>query len=659
MKHTIFGVALAAVSAMLGRGARAQAPAEPAKTSEPAKVESVPPAVLLGIRVQQVQQLIPVAPTVVVVRDAASYVGAIAKWSPKLQYPVLIDDGSVLAREDIARFVRAFLPERVVRWASAGAKEGAWTPVDRGEVMSAVTSSLGIPGGKDAAGLLPKAFEQVQSVGIVVTHERDPAWTAALALSAGRIEPIVWVDTPKVPRDPNSYFPVADADAFCAEIEQGAAATGLKWKELGDAIEGVALCLNVPSRVEVDAKNFAAVTDRVGRLKEGGLAHRWAWAGQILGTPAQAAYRAMCGLFLNPKSAWLFDGYETTGSWKAYNARGAEAYLKPMQMAYDIMDGENQSARAWRMRAARPLDAGLVLVNTMGNCDFFDLKPGQCKPGDVPMLGKPAMVHFIHSWSAQFPARRDTVAERWLERGAYAYLGSVQEPFLNAFVPTPQVVARLGTPAPWGASVRIDGAPMWKIAVFGDPLITMGKDRPREKGEKLAIDGETLKSVADEIAPAVKERRFADAIAALTLVGRDGDAKNLAAALWKDDPKVFTAEVARAAIMPMFRGGLNREVVAVFAKLSEKDKEDGTLRDALWLAAYPLMTGGIEDAGLETLRDNIRVEQIERDAGELGAAWAKKKSRGEAREMLERLKSGAKDAGTKQALERAMAGLGK
>jgi hypothetical protein len=59
------------------------------------------------------------------------------------------------------------------------------------------------------------------------------------------------------------------------------------------------------------------------------------------------------------------------------------------------------------------------------------------------------------------------------------------------------------------------------------------------------------------------------------------------------------------------------------------------LRDALWLAAYPLMPAGLDDAGLETLRTALREDQVERDASELAASWSKKRSRGEAREMLQ------------------------
>lgn len=661
----IVACALIACSGVPAGAQDSKTPSETEKPTTPAtKLEDLPPPVRLGLRVQQLQQAIPVAPVVVIVRDPRSYLDALSAWSPKLHFPVLIDDGTILAHEDIARFVRAFTPERVMRWTSRDAEgDQPWTPVQRTDITSAFVAALGLQGASENRHLLQRAFEQVQSPGVVVTHEQDPAWPAALALAAGRLQPLLWAETPKVPRDPNSSFPAPDAEAFCTEIERGVASLGLKWRDLGDTIEGVTLCLNVPARIEIDSKTFAATTDRVGRLKEGGVGplRRWAWAGQIIGSPSQAAYRAMCALFLNPTSAWLFDGYETTGSWRLYNARGAETYLKAMKFTYDIMDGEQQGARDWRLRAARPLDAGLVLVNTMGNCDFFDLRPGQCKPGDVPILARPAMVHFIHSWSAQFPARRDTVAQRWLERGAYAYLGSVQEPFLSAFVPTPQVVARLGAPAPWGASTRVDGAPLWKIAVFGDPLLTIGRDRPRAKGSTLPLESPsvagTLRAIADEIAPAVKERRFADALTALTLTGRDADAKDLAAAILKEDPSAFTSDVARSAVLPLFRGGLNREVLAAFARLDDKLNQDGTLRDALWLAAYPLMPSGIDDAGLETLRDAIRDEQPERDAAELAAAWSKKKSRGEARDMLQRLKDAAKSATRRDALERALEAL--
>ena len=47
--------------------------------------------------------------------------------------------------------------------------------------------------------------------------------------------------------------------------------------------------------------------------------------------------------------------------------------------------------------------------------------------------------------------------------------------------------------------------------------------------------------------------RFEDAIVALTLLGRDGDAAKLGAALAQDEPAAFTAKVAAATLLPALR----------------------------------------------------------------------------------------------------------
>src|SRR5262245_59910925 len=96
--------------------APAQDPKQEAKPAQDPR--ATPPQVVLGQRVLQVQHVASVCNTVVIVSDAPSYVGAIAKWTPVRKFPVLIDDGTPAARENIARFVRAFKPAHVVRWSA-------------------------------------------------------------------------------------------------------------------------------------------------------------------------------------------------------------------------------------------------------------------------------------------------------------------------------------------------------------------------------------------------------------------------------------------------------------------------------------------------------------------------------------------------------------
>src|SRR5690606_9604668 len=89
-------------------------------------------------------------------------------------------------------------------------------------------------------------------------------------------------------------------------------------------------------------------------------------------------------------------------------------------------------------------------VNTKGNVDFFDLSgDARMTAFDTPLLDQPAVVHFTHSWSMRLPATETTIAARFLDAGAYGYVGSVHEPLLAAFVPPLPLAQR------WGSSVPV------------------------------------------------------------------------------------------------------------------------------------------------------------------------------------------------------------
>ena len=197
-----------------------------------------------------------------------------------------------------------------------------------------------------------------------------------------------------------------------------------------------------------------------------------------------------------------------------------------------------------------------------------------------------------------------------IERGAMAYCGSVHEPFLQAFVPTPLLARRLAAGVPWGVACRVDAGPMWKIAVFGDPLLTWG---PPARRVEAALPLEGARSLAEEIPPHVQGERFADAIQTLALIGQDDKAAALARALLMERPEAFTPEVAASAVLPMFRAGMGREVVKAMGKLGMGNATDPIRRDALWLAAYPIVDQ-LDEADVRTLFAHVRPEQAGRDA---------------------------------------------
>lgn len=631
---------------------------------KPPRFEDLPPAVRLGVRVEAAHRKWATPSTVVIVRDPASYLSAIGSWTAGSRFPVLIDDGTDHARELIARFVRGFGAEHVVRWKAdqGGTSEAqGWSEIGAEQVESALADALvgrqprtaqPLAAPTLSADRLKPFWANNQPPGIIVATQGESAWPSALALAAGRGQPIAWL---RVDGGLDDTLSAKQADDFCAAIESAANATGFAWKDLGDFIEAVTICINCPVKVQATATDVVALSDRVGRLGTSAVPkERWAWAGHVIGSPAGSCYMAMCALFMRPSDAWLFDGYPDKQPWNTWDCTQASEHLRKNGFTTIVHDTPKQSAANWRAAAARAVSGGLIFVTTKGNADFFDLEPGLCRPCDVPELAKPSAVYFVHSFSAQWPGRRNTVASRWIERGAYAYMGSVAEPYLQAFIPTQKAAARLLSTAAWGAGVRLDDFRMWKIAVFGDPLITIGK--PLRRVGDVPLMGAV--NLADQLPEILKEGRFDEAMTTLVLLGRDEDAAKLAAALLKEKPAALAGLAGKAAIPALFRAGFTRDVAGVYAKLDSDSASSPALRDLLWLAAYPLLQESAERPLLETLKANLRDDNLERDATELGAAWQRVFGRQEAIAMLNEVKANQATPEARDAVGRAVSSLG-
>ncbi|MEN0019572.1 MAG: hypothetical protein AAF747_01660 [Planctomycetota bacterium] len=579
-----------------------QATEQLAEQAEPAvadQIAALPTEVRPGAWSQAVAGASPIASVVVIVPDEHHYYEAIRAWQPKLRFPVLIDDGSPRAHEDIARFVRGFQPEQILVWPDPR------QPQPEHEAIAVVEhAELAMTEAWDMNAEVVKGSEErlqawellgVRVPGVVVTSERDPARIAAVALAAGRGQPLVWVD--RIGGSVNGKHTEDKWTERKQHIMAEIAALGLPWRALGDRIDAVTLCLNEPTQhaagVGSDGKpSFLAVTDSLPRL---GNNVRWGYASMIFGDEARAAYVAMSSLYLSPTSAVVVDPYPDEGAWQAYNgAATAEILQRPLPgnpgIDTELLDDNAASLPIWRRRVASPVDAGLVFVNTMGNADRFRLRsPGSDAPtregtawaSDVPMLSVPAVVHFTHSWSAQRPGQRGTLAGRWMERGAYAYAGSIQEPLLTAFVPTPELAQRWRAGIAWAILPRHVQGPAWKINVFGDALMT------GITGPQLDIDDLGFAvgaDIDDLIAVAAGDRDLAETLRLLVLSGQDEKAARLLAAAFRDRPESVTPSVARAALMAAFRMGDRPLLLDAFERLDEASK-DAMVTDALWLAA--------------------------------------------------------------------------
>lgn len=631
--------------------AQSAGPAPAPGQTQPQPAPKALPQVLLGQRVLAVQHAAAVCGTVVIVGDGGSYVEAISHWTPRRRFPVLIDDGTPAAREDIARFVRAFKPAHVVRFAAKqAAPPQPLDTIEPAALFAAVARVWGVQGEKPSQGQVLDAWKKIgyEPPGLIVTQSNDGAWPAALALSAGRSEPVVFIP---VRQAVDEFLTVQQADDLEAQVEAAASVSGFSWEGIGDALDAVTMCNNAPARMQGGKDGeYLALTDRIGRVSKGTEdGKRWAWCGQIFGNPEQSCYRAMCSLFLTSHRGWIFDGYGTGKPWSDYDGTAAGENLKKVGMNVEVLDTPRQGAKDWRLRAARAVDADLILINSSGNPDFFKLEPGQCKPGDIPFLEIPAALHMVHSWSVEFPKNRDTVGGRWFERGVFAYAGSVHEPYLQAFVPTPGLALRLMAGAPFGVAVRHDNGQLWRIAVLGDPLYTLGGDLKRI--DEAPLEGTT--DVEAGLRELLTGGKFAQALGVLTLLGRDAQGAELARGLMAQKPEAFTGAVAAVSVLPLFRAGDNKSVLSAFSKLDGEHAKDPVLRDALWLATYPLLEQPTDEM-LRVLLANLRADQMGRDAADLATAWAAKNGRAQAEAMLKQVRATLKEQSKIEAFDQAV-----
>jgi hypothetical protein len=615
----------------------------------------VPEGLRLGQRTENVRMRLAVLPVVVVVPDGASYAAAVSGWTLERRYPVLIDDGSWRARGDIARFVRALGAPDVVRWERPKNPDGSpppgW-PSDAQARREIISSAAAAAFGAKSAADLKARFEELklEPFGVVIANDADPAWTAALALAAGRAQPLVFVNqgTPGGAGGVPESMTQANSAELVDDIERGVAKLGYSWDKSGDQIDSVTVCLNVPGKVTLpagDKRVAVALTDLVGRGPGGQNNRLWAWSGQVFGNEAQAAYRAMSSLFLQPRRAWLFDGYQNGTPWNNYDMTATGTDLTKAGFAVEVYDSPKQGLADWRMGAARVsnaakdapvvfgVDAGLIGVNTMGMPETFELLPGQAHSADVPVLARPAIVWFVHSYSASHVYNPGTIAGRFFQNGAYAYVGSVHEPTLQAFIPTPLLMRRLLAGFPLGAAVRMDGnnergwPDPWKIGVFADPLITLGPPAPVGTG---AVPLVGTVSLSDKVAQDVKAKNFEDAVLSLWLLGRDRDAARLAGALAGQKGPEWTPAVARNALASLFFTGdgatLARAYLLAMGNGADPNSMPGAM-DMVWGALGPtLHTARTEEA--QAMRKAIRWDISMRDAAE--AFVATKAAEGEA-----------------------------
>lgn len=600
---------------------RAAPPGEraPAPTQDPNQV--IDPADLpwpsrLGYRAAQVDHAFQLVDRVVLVPDVPTLFVEIMKWSPNGRWPVLLETEPDLA----AMFIRRFKPAEVIRRPSANLSlpEPA---VMKQEIATLLT---GIWGGNPREQSPIDAMQRggYAPPGVVIASMDDPAWVGAVVLAAGRVQPLRWLDGDF--GTPGSTLLEADARDLAAKLRDLVAGLPFSYDALGDDIDAVTFCRNASGRVlwtrrgQNEAERHA-LTDVLGRHED---ESRWACVGWVFGDEARSVYVAMSSLFLPRERIELVNTYDTSRrGFSAYTVGSAADLLNDNAYSAVPRTGPGADRQRWHALLAGGVDADIFMMNTQGMVDYFKLSDNNNGyPHDVPVLHMPAAVHFTHSWSMRAPDDPDTIAGRWLAHGAYAYVGSMQEPYLQAFLPPAELSRRMIGLVPFLVAARHWEQHPWRINTFGDPLMTapppnMLRHERLDPADRPADDTATrLNDHARDLLAAFRDAPDADtlieAIETVALLGRD----DLAVQCWRlAEQHDMQRAVARVALGPLFRRG---DATAFMAAWTAAQPSGQRERDMLWQLMTPRLHTLAEDelmlmqAAVRTPKPQVDLERL-------------------------------------------------
>jgi hypothetical protein len=547
----------------------------------------------LGARVLATERAAACVDRVVLVPDAATYLDEISRWTPERRWPVLFED-----RVYAPMFVRRFKPAQVVRRAPAAARP----LLDAAAIERAAISAWGdatlpsLGAAFRARGHLPP--------GVVIASAADPAWTAALALAAARGQVLAWLDEPF--RAPDQAMSAAQAAALLRAVHDRVAGAGYPWEGLGDAIDAITICRDVAGRVEVQAGEFRAVTDMLGRGPQAGP-RRYAFAGWIFGNEARSAYMAMCALFLARERVWLYDTYPEPQVRAVFGIEEASALLASAGYTVRSFDIPDTTKQGWLDLLPGGFSTDVLIMNSGGETFNFHLADDRAYPRDVPILDDPVALHLAHSFSLRSPANPDSVGGSWLARGVYAYAGAVDEPMLSAFVPPRLFAARCASMVPFLIAARVwQEGPPWKISTIGDPLMVCPpRPAPRIAPEPDAGDLKEPAREAMRRAAAGDAAALAESMVLLALIGKD----DIAVRLWQRVPGPPSVEAARAALPALFRFKLADPFLRAWSAAGTHDAREV---DMLWHLMAPRLARADQDL-LLALNDAVRPIQAEDD----------------------------------------------
>ena len=299
----------------------------------------------------------------------------------------------------------------------------------------------------------------------------------------------------------------------------------------------------------------------------------------------------------------FFNGYDSSGARTRYEVVEIAAQADGLSYNAEVYRGKKGDLDSWLHNNMGGLTADVLVANSSGRPEEFNLFGGtKGNAIDVPLLARPLALHLIHSFSLQRPNDLNTVGGRFLDHGVYSYVGSVEEPYLGAFIPPGLLMQRLFNFVPFLVASRSwDGpfATVWRLTTIGDPLMLVQPPARRiikQAPIPLIPDAVDLQTLArDQLRELLASPAEAAAvIKTLVSLGRD----DMAARVWKgiqgESNLAVATQAAPVALAPLFRERNFEEFLRAFDRLPASQRKGDAL-DMLWHLATPRL-GSISDA---------------------------------------------------------------
>ncbi len=599
---------------------------------EPAPADPIVWQVRVGDRASKVASYAATIDRVVLVPDQATFLTAISMWGFKNgRWPILIEDDFYTPI-----FIRRFQPQQILRLPGVGSDSLPKDPAAlQSKMLHAVSWIWRNPAESrtQAEGLAAGEYTNPQDIynqaewlppGIVITSATDPAWPAAVTYAASYGQPLLFLEgdfgQPNDTLDPQKWATLNTA------VEDLVRTTGYQYQTLNDDIDTLTIVRQLAARYRSadDPQEILAVTDGLARQAD---ARRWAMTGWQFGSSVRSVFAAMSSIFIRPQLPLLIDTYPADDPrYAKYRQDAAPAPLQAIQMHPQLINNDQANLNTWHEAFEHGFVHDALLVNSSGQPDQFKLTantPGYTQ--DIPILRHPASVYFVHSWSAKQPDDLNTIAGRFLDNGAIAYVGAINEPFLQAFVPPTQLAERLKIGTPFLLAARFENLVPWKILTIGDPLATFkpkGKPKRNPDLSKINWPNNTLDLsalVGQQALQAAESNNWAPFFDTCRKMNRG----ELALRYYRKEvaPTLSPAtdqSTLQHIIPVLFEQGTLPELAHAISSLPENARTRRAL-DMLWSRTNPQLANLEDETVLQILIDNIRQPRPAIDASRLAA----------------------------------------